>query len=221
MPRRGRRGYPVAVLIGLDNEGAHTWLVYSEAVKADRIIHRAGGSDYNFYEEVVASLRLHLPEGFAALILASNEKSRTAAFMEHIKKRHEWITHRVSLRELSDGASTITDVTRLIKDSRLQESVAEASAAGALLRSDELERALESGSALYTIEELEKALQSHRRIRAILIIEAYDKAHRFSRQYQSVTQRARNFGTQVLILRDDSPTGVRVAQLGGLAAILI
>lgn len=219
MPSRGRRGYPIAVLIGLDDEGAHLWLVYSEVVKRDGTIKRTGTRDYNFHEDVVDSLRQLLPVGFVALIVASKDKTRIATFIEHIRKRHSWLTSRVSLLELSRDASTPAEVTRIIKENRLQESTAKASEEGASLRSEELERALDSGAVLYTIEELDEALRFRRRIRAVLVTESFNETHRSGRLYQSVTQRARNAGAQFLILNDSSTLGERVVQLGGMVAV--
>ena len=67
MSRRGRRrGYPVAVLIGLKGMKAHFWNVFSESVRKGEIIQ--GEDEYNFYESIVDLLRPGFKQGVSSKI---------------------------------------------------------------------------------------------------------------------------------------------------------
>ena len=66
MSKRGRRGYPTAILIGLDNEAAHFWTIYSESVKSSKVILRSGDdekSTYKFHEDIVEAIRASATRG--------------------------------------------------------------------------------------------------------------------------------------------------------------
>ena len=127
MPKRGRRGYPTAILIGLDQTTANVWLVFSESIKQGKTLTREGNDEkasYRHAEEIVESVRALIPEGFNQLILASPERTRYASEMlEHINRRHGWLTKRLTVKALQGKAVTATDVVQLVKTNRIQESV--------------------------------------------------------------------------------------------------
>lgn len=224
MPRRGRRGYPTAILIGLDQNTANVWLVFSESIKQGKTLTREGVDEkasYRHAEEIVESVRALIPEGFNQLILASPERTRRAPeLLEHINRRHGWLTKRLTVKALQGKAVTATDVVQLVKTNRIQESVEEAAGETNERIMDRLEKALNSGHVLFTVQELGDAMHAERNPEFILVSEKFDAANRGSRRYQSLIQRAKNMRTTVTIVRPDAPASPRLEQLGGFVCVI-
>jgi len=70
--RRRRRGYPLAVLIGLEGSQAVTWDIFSESVRpGDRI---RGDDKFRFYESIIDLLRPSLkPVSYTHLTLPTSD----------------------------------------------------------------------------------------------------------------------------------------------------
>jgi len=224
MPRRGRRGYPTAILIGLDQNTANVWLVFSESIKQGKTLTREGVDEkasYRHAEEIVESVRALIPEGFNQLILTSPERTRHAPeLLEHINRRHGWLTKRLTVKALQGKAVTATDVVQLVKTNRIQESAEEAAGETNERIMDRLEKALNGGHVLFTVQELGDAMHAERNPEFILVSEKFDAANRGSRRYQSLIQRAKNMRTTVTIVRPDAPASPRLEQLGGFVCVI-
>ena len=83
MKGRYRRGYSVAVLVGLEADVAVLWRVFSNVVKFGVSVRLGGArSDvkalYNFHEAVVNALRPVLREGVRSVVLVSPARSSYA-----------------------------------------------------------------------------------------------------------------------------------------------
>ena len=224
MPRRSRRGYPSAILIGLDAQTANIWLVYSEFIKQGKTIAKTGNDEKSAYkhnEEIVEAIRTLLPEGFNQLIIASAEKTRnTSSLMEHLNRSHGWLIKKLTIKELSEKAVTSTDVVQLVKKNRIQESLNEASVETSDLIMERLEKALNDGYTLYTIRELAGILAADKAPERVLITERFDAANRSNRVYQSTIQKSRNMGATVNIVKLDTSASVRLEQLGGFVCVI-
>jgi stalled ribosome rescue protein Dom34 len=222
MPRRGRRGYPTAILIGLDQTSANIWLVFSESIKQGKTIARGDGKEgYRYGEEIVEAVRELIPEGFNQLILASPERTRHASeLLEHINRRHGWLVKRLTVKELQGRAVTATDVVQLVKSNRIQDSVEQAAGETNERIMERLEKALNSGDVLFTLQELSGALYDEKTPELILITEKYDAANRGSRKYQSLMQRAKNMRATVTILKPIDLASGRLEQLGGFVCVI-
>ena len=67
-PKNYKRGYPVATLVGVENDHAALWQVYSQVAKHQQNITLNGDRNdpkvvYNFHEAIVNALRPTLKEG--------------------------------------------------------------------------------------------------------------------------------------------------------------
>jgi stalled ribosome rescue protein Dom34 len=219
MPKRGRRGYPTAILIGLDKNTTNIWLVYNESIKKGGIIPLArddkGGYKHN--EAIIQAVRDLLPDGFNQLIVASPEKSR---LVDHINRSHGWLAKRVTIKELQEKAITSSDVIQLVKSNRIQESVEEG--AGEINQKiiDRLEKALNTGDVLFTLQELAEAMRAEKTAEFILVSEKFDAAWRTDHRYQSLIQRAKNMRATFTIVKRDAPGYTRIEQLGGFVCVI-
>jgi stalled ribosome rescue protein Dom34 len=224
MPRKGRRGYPTAILIGLDNQSANIWLIYSESLKQGKTITKNADDEKSAYkhnEEIIEAIRTLLPEGFNQLIIASTEKyTRKSGFIEYLNRSHGWLTKKLAVKELDKKAVTRTDVLQLVKMNMIQESVNEAAVETNEMIIERLEKALNGGHTIYTLRELAGVLASDKRPNLVLIAESFDAANRSSRLYQSTIQKARNMGATVSIMKPDTAAGARLEQLGGFVCVI-
>jgi stalled ribosome rescue protein Dom34 len=224
MTRRGRRGYPTAILIGLDEKAAHFWTIYSESVKPSKKIIRDGEDEkttYKFHEAIVQSIKDLLPDGFNGLIVTSEERTHhTPRLLDHITKRHRWLRDRVTIKQITGKAGTISEVIQLIKANKLQETVQDATEEAGVKILNLLEKALKDDNVLYTIEELSVALNADRKLIAIFITEEFDRRNRRNRRYLSLTQITRNIGASVIILKLTNPASPRLSQLGGFVCVI-
>ena len=82
MPRRKikrvKRGHPVALIVGIHDDRAIFWRVFSEIVRQDVIIKRNrkrkyqdNKQIYHFHEEIVDKLRPFIKEGIKSLLISS------------------------------------------------------------------------------------------------------------------------------------------------------
>ena len=224
MPKRGRRGYPTAILIGLDLRAAYFWTIYSESVKFYKIFERSYDDEkslYRFYEEIVETIRILLHEGFTGIIVTSEDKMPySRRFLDHISKRHRWLENRVTVKVLTGKATKTSEVIQLIKANQLQETVASAAEETGVKLLEQLEKALDKGNILYTIDELNYAINSNKKPVTIMITEEFNHRNQTRRRYQSAIQVSKNIGATVVILKTTNPVSPRLKQLGGFACVI-
>jgi stalled ribosome rescue protein Dom34 len=224
MPKRGRRGYPTAILIGLDLRAAYFWTIYSESVKFYKIFQRSYDDEkslYRFYEEIVETIRALLHEGFTGIIVTSEDKmSYSKRFLDHISKHHRWLDDRVTIKILTGKTTTSTEVTKLIKANQLQETVANATEETGVKLLKKLEKALDESNILYTIDELNYAIKSNKKPVTIMITEEFNQRNQTNRRFQSVIQVSKNVGATVVVLKKTNPISPRLNELGGFVCVI-
>ena len=79
--KRVKRGHPVGILIGFDEEKAVFWRIYSEIMKQDIVIKRVRKRKnqdikqlYHFNEDIVNGLRSFIKDGEKSVLLVSPPK---------------------------------------------------------------------------------------------------------------------------------------------------
>jgi stalled ribosome rescue protein Dom34 len=224
MPKRGRRGYPTAILIGLDLRAAYFWTIYSESAKFYKILQRSFDDEkslYRFHEEIVETIRTLLHEGFTGIIVVSEDKvPYSKRFLDHLSKRHRWLDNRVTIKALTGKATTASEVTQLIKANQLQETVANTTEKTGVKLLEQLEKALDEGNILYTIDELNYSINSNKKPVTILITEEFNQRNQTSRRFQSAIQVSKNIGATVVVLKTTNPISPRLKQLGGFVCVI-
>ena len=224
MPKRGRRGYPTAMLIGLDQQAAYFWTIYSESAKLYKILQGSCDDEkslYRFHEEIVEIVRDLLHEGYTGIVVTSEDKMPyPRRFLNHISKRHRWLENRVTVKVLTGKATKTSEVIQLIKANQLQETVANAAEETGVKLLEQLEKALDKGNILYTIDELNYAINSNKKPVTIMITEEFNMRNQTRRRYQSAIQVSKNIGATVVILKTTNPVSPRLKQLGGFACVI-
>ncbi len=96
-PKNYKRGYPVAVLIGMEADHAAIWYIFSQVAKPQQTIPINGDRKdqkalYSFHETIVNALRPVLKEGVRSIIVASPPRTSYASeFLFHVKSHHAWL----------------------------------------------------------------------------------------------------------------------------------
>jgi stalled ribosome rescue protein Dom34 len=101
-----KRGYPVAILISLEQNQAVIWKIFSHAAKQEPTISIDDGKAdtkalYNFFESIVNALRPTLKEGVKSIIIASpprtgyglNLLSHNSRFSKHANTNSQLDKH--------------------------------------------------------------------------------------------------------------------------------
>jgi stalled ribosome rescue protein Dom34 len=214
MPRRKRRrGYPLAVLIGIEGD------------QVDRIQEC---DEYSFYESIIDLLRPSLKQGTKSILIASDDERDYQRFLGHIEKHQSWLLkgwglNTATFEYISEPAMNIEQVRRLVKLHSFQEKLSEATHGdmGQVFRV--LEKRLNDSQGiemiLFALNEVEDAIyDSMESPEYIIVTEFFRSNHR--RRIDRLFQFAANKKVRTRIIKTDTPTGTRLSQLGGLVCML-
>ena len=233
-----RRGYPVAVLVGIENDRAVLWKVFSHVVKPEKTVPMTGArSDpkalYNFHESIINSMRPSLKEGVRSLIIASPTRTNfKEKLLEHIRAHHTWLVQGPSkavFSEMTGLASTISDVTILTRTSEFRQLIIETTEEESEDLIGLLEKRLNVIShdmlVLYSLVEIENQILGQWRIgkpqpEYLLMNDLYLSSSRQKYRLQKLMQIAANKKVKTRIVKADSPAGKRLAQLGGFVCVM-
>lgn len=224
--RRGVRGYPIAVLVGLNENRASVWDVYSQSIKPDKVIEKESNY-YNFHEAIINQLRPKVKQGVKTIFLASTEEKNYKKLYEHIEKHQRWLIvgyelNRATIRYLEGSAMDIDSVVELIEDSDLQRTIKQASQEDVERVMEALEKRLGTAKGidnlLFTLSEIEEAVYSNEsRLEYILVTTEFQRKHR--RRTQRLLQIAQNKNIKTMTIETKTPIGARLTQFGGLISI--
>jgi stalled ribosome rescue protein Dom34 len=227
MPERQRRGYPVAMLIGLNDKKTNIWRIYSEKAVLEKIILISRDKEkslYDHYEEIVNFIRPIIKSGITSIILSSSSRSKNIeAFLNHIKKRHKWLLdgkNSITIGEVIGEADTPKSTFDLVKGNIFKNVLSEITAQDSEKLLPELEKCLEYNEILYTIDEIHKQLSKEEKPDIILLTDIFYETHKRNRRLQSFIQIAQNNLVKTRIINKDSKIGGRIQQFGGLVALL-
>jgi stalled ribosome rescue protein Dom34 len=227
MPRRRRRrGYPLAVLIGLDGDKATTWHVFSESVRpGDRI---QGDDRFQFYESIVNLLRPSLKQGTKSVLIATDDEKEYRRFLGHIEKHQSWLLkgwglNTASFEHVSEPAMDIEQVRRLVKAHGFREKLSEVTQGDIGQVMDVLEKRLSDPegieTVLFSLNEVEDAVYGGGGSpEYILVTELFRSRRR--RRTDRLLQVAANKKVRTRIIENDTQAGARLSQFGGLVCML-
>jgi stalled ribosome rescue protein Dom34 len=238
VPKGYRRGYAVAVLVGLGENQAAVWKVFSHVVKPERNISLNGSrSDakalYNFHEAIVNALRPTLKEGVKSIIIAAPTRTDyTAEFQKHVRSHHSWLTQgpgKAALAEIVGPSVTAHEITVLTRTPQFRLIIGETTLEETENLLELLEKRLnapgEEPLVLYSLEEIENAIYGSAandkpQPEYLVLVDTYLSGSRQKGRLHRLQQIAKNRGIQTKIVKSDSPAGKRVIQLGGIICLL-
>jgi stalled ribosome rescue protein Dom34 len=225
--RRRARGHPVAVLIGLNENRASVWDIYSQSIKPDTEIEKKG-NHYNFYEALINRLRPKVKKGVKTILVVSIEEKNYKQLYEHIEKHQRWLItgyelNRATIKYIEGSAMDIDSVMELIKDSGLQRTIKQASQEDAKRVMRVLEKRFSTAegidSLLFTLREVEEAVYGDEpSLEYILMTTEFQRKHR--RRTQRLLQIAQNKDIKTMTIETNTPMGARLTQFSGLISII-
>lgn len=224
MPRR-RRGYPVAVLIGLTPSHAALWDVFSESVKPGPNVDEA--SKYALNEAIVNHLRPRFSEGVKTVLVAVENGDQYEGFMAHVRKHHSWLLkgwelNTVTFIRLEEPASDPEEVRRLVLTPMFKSKLLEASEGDLNQVMGALERRLSNPEGIETVvfslEDAEAAVYGETPPEYLLVLEAFQRKH--ARRTMRLLQVAQNRDVKTRVIPSGSSHTARLSQFGGLVCML-
>ncbi len=234
-PKAYRRGYPVAILAGIENDHAALWQVFSQVAKHQQTIPLNGNrSDpkaiYNFHESIVNALRPMLKEGVRSIIVASPAKTSYAQeFQNHIKAHHSWLLqgeNKATFSTITGSASTPPQVAALTKTAVFKQLIQETASEETENLLEILEKRLNTADnlVLFSVEEAEnmilgKQVAGKPKPEYLLLTDNYLSSCRQKNRVHRLLQIAKNRGVKTRIINAESTAGIRLTQLGGLVCL--
>lgn len=216
----------MATLVGLEEDQASIWQIYSESVKPFKLIQ--AGDEYGFYESIVDTLRPIIRQGVRSVLVAASDEKDYEGFTNHIRKHHGWLLKGGSLNtatfeHVPKPAADANQVRDLIKSRSFKEKLTEVSQEDIGQVVDVLEEHLNDPEGietlLFTLREAEDAVHGDEKSpEYILVTELFRARNR--RRTDRLLQVAANKGVKTRIIKPDTPAGARISQFGGLVCLL-
>jgi stalled ribosome rescue protein Dom34 len=233
--RKGyRRGYPVAMLVGLEDDRAVLWKVFSNVVKPEKTVWLDGTWNdlkavYNFCESIVNALRPTLKEGVRSIILASPTRTDyVRRFTNHINGHHSWLvqgSNKATFSEATGPAGTLSEVAALTKTPVFRRLISETTSEETENLVEMLEKRLNAANQdtviLYSLKEIEDLILTPQKPgkpkpEYVMLTDKYLSNSREKNRIHRLLQIAANRNVKTRIVDSESPSGLRLTQLGGM-----
>ncbi|MHA2180299.1 MAG: hypothetical protein ACXAAH_02615, partial [Promethearchaeota archaeon] len=237
--RRIKRGHPVAILIGLHDNDAVIWRIFSESIRLHFKINRGRkrrNQDkkqlYHFHEEIINILRPIVKEGIRSVILLSPPKQEYSdEFLNHANKHHSWLFKKgdkqvVFSKITGNQAKTQKDVHYLKTQEYFKDLINDTSNQEGLLILDELNEIINKNEKfskiLYTVKEIDHELKLIKRYpklakpNYIILTDEYLKNPKNRNKTHRIIQVAKNLEIKTKIVNLESEAGAIVGKFGGL-----
>jgi stalled ribosome rescue protein Dom34 len=234
--RRYRRGYPVAVLVGFEDDHAVLWRIFSRVAKRSVRLELEGKRTddkalYNFHESVVDALKPVLKEGVRTVVVAAPVRTAYAQnFLDHVRKHHLYLIqskspNRANFAELVGSADNSIKVAELTKTKEFSNLIAETTSEEADQVIDSLEKHLygaDSNSVvIYSLKEIEGIVYNREKDREsrteyLLLTDEYLAGCKQKSRINRLLQIAKNKKVKTRVINAETPAGNRVNQFGGI-----
>jgi stalled ribosome rescue protein Dom34 len=232
-----KRGYPVATLIGIEEDKATLWKIFSKVAKPENTIHINGTRSnqkalYNFHESIIKALRPTLKEGVRTVILSSPARtSHDQEFLNHVREHHTWLTqgpNKAAFSTITGSASTPHEVATLTRTPTFHKLISETHAEETENLIEILEKRLSASHknnlVLFSLEESENFIlhrqkQGGPKPEYLLLTNKYLAETRAKNRLHRLMQIAANRKVKTRVISAESPAGKRLTQLGGLVCL--
>jgi len=235
--KRYRRGYPVAILAGIEEDSAVIWKVYSNVAKPEVTINfngiRKNPKDaYNFYESIVNSLRPTLREGVRSIILVSTPRNNYhQELINHIRQHHRWLTdgpNKAAFSKITGFAGSSHQIIELTRNPIFQKSIKETTNEETENLIEILEKCINTTDntnlVLFSLQEVEKLILKRQKPCGptpvyLMLTNSYLADNPQKNRLHRLLQIASNKKVKTRIINAESAAGKRLTQLGGLLCL--
>jgi stalled ribosome rescue protein Dom34 len=230
-----RRGYPVAVLIGIEENHAAIWQIYSQVAKPQQTIpvgtsRKDQKALYSFHEAIIDALRPVLKEGVKNIVVASPPRSNFGQdFLDHIKGHHSWLSvgaNKAAFSLIVGSASSLTNVATLTRTSAFKQIIQENAAIESADFVEILEKRLNEthNLVLFSLQEAENLIlnpQAPGKLQPeyLLLTNKYLENIRQKNRLNHLMQIAARNGVKTRVIDAESNAGKRLMQLGGIVCL--
>jgi len=231
-----KRGHPVALLVGFEDNHALLWQVFSHVVKLHLTLEVGGKRTdqrvlYNFHESVVNALRPVLNEGVRSIVVTAPKKTTYAAdFLDHVQKHHAYLIqskrpNRATFAELTGSADQPHKVTELVKTKEFRKLIAETISEEADHVVNAFERYLYSTDSksviLFSLKEIEDMVYDQERrndfrTEYLMLTDKYLADSADKNRIHRLLQISKNRKVKTRIVNAETPAGKRISQFGGV-----
>ncbi len=236
MPSKSyRRGYPVAILVGIEQDHASLWQIYSQVAKSQQTVPLSGDRKdqkalYNFHEAILNALRPRLNEGVKSIVVASPPRTSYAQdFHNHIAAHHAWLLQRqnkAAIALVTGSASTPPQVAAITKTTTFKQLIQENAEEENENLLEILEKRLNKTDdlVLFSLQEAEELilnpqLPGKRQPEYLFLTDAYLANTRQKGRLHRLIQIAQNKKVKTRIISAESNAGKRITQLGGIICL--
>ena len=234
--RRYTRGYPVALLVGFEDDHAVLWRIFSRVVKLSLRLELAGKRTdekvlYNFHETVVDALKPLLKEGVRSIVVTAPVRTTFAAdFLDHVRKHHRYLIqskspNRANFAELVGSTDDSIKVAELMKTKEFTNLIAETTSEEADQVVNSLEKHLygniNNSVVLYSLKEIEDTVYSQEKNKPseteyLLLTDKYLADSKQKNRIHRLLQISKNKKVKTTVVNAETPAGNRISQFGGL-----
>ena len=234
--RRYTRGYPVALLVGFEDDHAVLWRIFSRVVKLSLRLELAGKRTdekvlYNFHETVVDALKPLLKEGVRGIVVTAPVRTTFAAdFLDHVRKHHRYLIqskspNRANFAELVGSADDRIKVAELVKTKEFTKLINETTSEEADHIINVLEKHLYSSGdnaiVLYSLKEIEDIIYDRSKndefgTAHLLLTDKYLANSKQKNRIHRLLQISKNKKVKTRIVNAETPAGNRISQFGGI-----
>jgi stalled ribosome rescue protein Dom34 len=235
--KRYRRGYPVAILAGIESDTAVLWKVFSNVAKPEKTIHINGTRNnpkdlYNFHEAIINAIRPTLKEGVRSIILASPARtSHHQELINHVFEHHKWLTqgqNKAAFSKITGSATTPPQVAALTRTPGFRQLISETTEEETENLIEILEKRINTTDnnnlVLFSLEEAENLILKRQKPNEpkpeyLMLTDRYLADTRQKNRLHRLMQIAANKKVKTRIINAESPAGKRLTQLGGFTCL--
>lgn len=234
--RRYKRGYPVALLVGFENDHAVMWQIYSQVIKEYCRLELEGKRTdervlYNFHESIIDAWRPLLKEGVGSVAVTAPMKTKYAAdFLNHVQKHHINMIqskkqNKANFAELVGSADQLHQVAELVKNKKFSDLIKNAISEEVDHIINILEKNLYNTSGnvtvSYSLKEIEDIVYdqgTHRKFNAgyLILTDKYLASSKEKNRIHRLLQISKNKKVKTKIINTETPAGKRITQFGGI-----
>lgn len=232
---RYKRGYPVAILLGLEEDYAVLWQIYSQVIKHFTKIKIEGRrsdekSLYNFHQLILEKMKLIFSTGVKTVIISAPSRTDySSKFIDHARKHHRYLFDSknsiANFAEIEGSAKNKITVAEMVKSNKFFDLLEETSSEEADNIISLLEKNLfskkDTSEILYTLKEIENRIygkqKSEESGKAFLILtDKYLNENSSKGRIHRLMQIANNHKILTKLVKAETSAGNRVTQFGGI-----
>jgi stalled ribosome rescue protein Dom34 len=229
-PKNYKRGYPVAMLIGIEADHAALWQIFSQVAKPQQTVSINGERKdqkalYNFHETIINALRPVLKEGVRSVVVASPPRTSYAQeFLHHIKAHHAWLTqgtNKATISQIVGSASSPPQVGTLTKTSSFKQLIQENATEETENLLEILEKRLNKTDnlVLFSLLILNPQAPGKPQPDYLMLTDDYLAGSRQKNRVNRLMMIAAKNGVKTRVINAESNAGSRLTQLGGIVCL--